>query len=134
MSSLDSLKIRIEAVIETELTTKVGPNIIGDTIWVLNNNNDGINYQSNTSGNRFAVFSEVYYEKGWKAYIDGKETNIYKTNYVLRGIIIPAGKHEIKFEFKPTSYATGVPIAITASGIIWLLMITNLVLAIKKRK
>jgi hypothetical protein len=134
MSSLDSLKIRTEAVIETELTTKVGPNIIGDSIWVLNNNNDGINYQSNTSGNRFAVFSEVYYKKGWKAYIDGKETNIYKTNYVLRGIIIPAGKHEIKFEFKPTSYATGVPIAITASGIIWLLMITNLVLAIKKRK
>ena len=134
MSSLDSLKIKTDAIIETELATKISNSTIGDSIFVLNNDNDRINYQSNTSGTRFAVFSEVYYKKGWKAYIDGKETSIYKTNYVLRGIIIPEGKHDIKFEFKPSSYKKGVPIAVTASGIIWLLMITNLVIIFKKRK
>ena len=78
MSSLDSLKIKIDAVIETELDTKIGKNTIGDTIWLLNNENDRKNYQSKTSEPRFAVFSEDYYKEGWKAYIDGKETKIYK--------------------------------------------------------
>jgi uncharacterized membrane protein YfhO len=49
----------------------------------------------------------VYYERGWKAFIDGKETPIIKTNYVLRGLSIPAGKHDIEFRFKPAAYETG---------------------------
>lgn len=58
-------------------------------------------YEFNASGNQFAVFSEVYYPHGWKAYIDGKETPYCKTNYALRGLAIPAGKHTIDFIFDP---------------------------------
>ena len=134
MSSLDSLNIRTTAVIEKELKTNISTINNGDSIWLLNNKHDEINYQSNTSGTRFAVFSEVYYKDGWKAYIDGKETDIYKTNYVLRGLIIPAGKHEIKFEFKPSSYTKGRPIAIIASGLIWILLIANTLLFFKKQQ
>lgn len=134
MSSLDSLNIRTNAVIEKELKTKINRNNNGDSIWLMNNKHDEINYQSNTSGIRFAVFSEVYYKDGWKAYIDGMETEIYKTNYVLRGLIIPAGKHEIKFEFKPNSYTKGRPIAIIASGLIWILLIANTLLFFKKQQ
>lgn len=131
MGSLDTLNIRNTAVIETEMKTGIGRKQQGDSIWLINNDHDRIFYQSNTSGARFAVFSEVYYKKGWKAYIDGNESEIYKTNYVLRGIVIPAGKHEIKFEFKPDSYRKGVPIAITASGIIWLLLLGNIFFMLK---
>lgn len=131
MGSLDTLNIQNTAVIETEMKTGIGRKQQGDSIWLINNDHDRIYYQSNTSGARFAVFSEVYYKKGWKAYIDGKESEIYKTNYVLRGIVIPAGKHEIKFEFKPDSYRKGVPIAITASGIIWLLLLGNIFFMLK---
>ena len=94
------------------------------TIRLINNDNDVVNYRSHSSTNRFAVFSEIYYNKGWKAYIDGKETPIVHTNYVLRGLSVPAGDHEIKFEFKPTSYYLGAKLSIIASAIIWLLLIT----------
>ncbi|MBQ7360868.1 MAG: hypothetical protein IJW68_06160 [Bacteroidaceae bacterium] len=53
-------------------------------------------YESNSTAPRFAVFSEVFY-KTWKAYIDGKEVTPVRTDYILRGLPIPAGKHTIEF-------------------------------------
>ncbi|MBM3446078.1 MAG: YfhO family protein [Bacteroidetes bacterium] len=134
IKTLDSLNIRNTALIEAKIDAPIAKNMQGDSIWLIKNDHDRIYYSSLSTDNRFAVFSEVYYSKGWKAYIDGKESNIYKTNYVLRGLIIPAGKHEIKFEFKPDSFSKGVPIAITASGIIWLLLIGNLFVLLKSNK
>ena len=134
MKNLDSLNIRSTALIETKLDKEISKNTAGDSIWLVKNEHDIIIYQSSSTNTRFAVFSEVYYRKGWKAYIDEKETSIFKTNYVLRGIIIPGGKHNIRFEFKPDSYVKGVPIAITASGIIWLLLALNVVGLFYKKK
>jgi hypothetical protein len=93
------------------------------TIQLVKNDNDLITYQSNSSANEFAVFSEIYYNRGWKAYVDGKETPIVKTNYLLRGLAIPAGKHEIKFEFKPKAYYTGEKLTAIGSVLIVLLLI-----------
>ncbi len=76
-------------------------------IALVKNDNDIVTYTFNAASNQFAVFSEVYYKSGWKAYIDGKEAPIVKVNYVLRGLAVPAGKHDIKFEFKPKGYYTG---------------------------
>ncbi len=64
-------------------------------------------YESNNINNGYAVFSEIYYSKGWNAYIDEKPANYERVNYILRGMNIPSGKHIIKFEFKPTSYIVG---------------------------
>lgn len=134
MRGLDSLRIKDEAIVETELTSKQISKTPDDSIWLIKNDHDRVYYQSKNAGNNFAVFSEVYYQYGWKAYIDGKETPIYKTNYVLRGIEVPAGKHEIMFEFKPDSYTKSVPISIGASGIIWVLLLINLISYYKKIK
>lgn len=57
------------------------------------------------------VLSDVYYP-GWKAYVDGKTVPIYPTDYVLRGIVVPAGQHSISFEFKPLSLYVGVGISL----------------------
>ena len=57
------------------------------------------------------MFSEVYYPAGWNAYIDGKSTSYDRVNYFLRGMEIPAGKHEVKFVFEPATYARSSNIA-----------------------
>ncbi len=74
-----------------------------------------LNYKSNhiemeaysNIDNVLLVLSEVYYPAGWKAFIDGKETEIYKTNYILRSIILPSGTHKVEFKFYPEIYKTG---------------------------
>ena len=78
------------------------------SIKLVSKSNDVLQYQANTKNTQLAVFSEIYYDKGWKAYIDNKETPILKSNYLLRSIVIPAGSHTVKFEFKPESYYSNI--------------------------
>jgi hypothetical protein len=77
------------------------------TILMDKNDNDFISYESSNSKNGFGVFSEVFYDRGWKAFIDGSETPIVKVNYVLRGLSIPSGKHKIEFKFDPAAHRIG---------------------------
>ena len=132
MSMLDSLSVKQTAIIEIAAKGKTSTNT-GDSIWLVKNQHDLIRYQSFSAAERFAVFSEVYYEKGWKAYIDGQETPIYKTNYVLRGAFIPAGKHEITFEFKPDSYYKSEWVGLTANAIVWILLLLAAFFSYRKR-
>lgn len=74
-----------------------------------------LKYTSNNTDDGFAVFSEIYYPKGWKATIDGKETPIYRVNYTLRGLDIPKGKHTIEFKFEPQVVKTGSTITLFSS-------------------
>jgi len=71
-----------------------------------------LRYSSENAGNGLAVFSEVYYEKGWNAYVDGKLTEHFPVNYVLRAMVVPAGKHSIEFKFEPQVVKTGSRIAL----------------------
>lgn len=75
-------------------------------------------YSYQSSGNAFAVFSEVYYDKGWKAYVNGQEKPHYKVNYILRGIELPAGSGQVKFVFDPVSYELGVITTWIASALL----------------
>lgn len=88
--------------------------------------NDIIEYTSSNPTPQFAVFSEVYYPYGWNAYIDNNKVPYVKTNYVLRGLSIPAGKHTIKFIFEPSSYKKGVTISYIGSFIILLFVLGGL--------
>ncbi len=56
----------------------------------------------------FLVINELYYPAGWKAFLNGEEIQIYKTNYFLRGLIIPPGDHELILDFKPDSFSQGI--------------------------
>lgn len=61
-------------------------------------------YEVNADGNQLVVFSEIYYPAGWKAYIDNKEVEILKANYLLRALEIPSGKHQVEFRFDVPKY------------------------------
>lgn len=98
------------------------------------NDNDLIRYRSNSTKNQFAVFSEIFYDRGWKATIDGKEAPIVKVNYVLRGLAIPAGNHEIVFEFKPASYYNSAKIAVITSAPIWILLVLAAFFSLRKKR
>lgn len=84
-----------------------------------------LTYSSNTNQTELAIFSEVYYEDGWKAYIDGKEQEILKVNYILRGLEVPAGKHDIEFVYALSKYNNAKIVAWTGSILIFLLLIGN---------
>ena len=72
-----------------------------------------LTYGSTSDREQLAVFSEIWYGpgKGWQAYIDGEPVDHIRVNYVLRGLRIPAGQHEIEFRFSPQSYRTGVVVS-----------------------
>ena len=61
-------------------------------------NPDYVVYKTKTSKEQLAVFSEVYYEPDWRAYIDGKPADYFRANYILRAMVIPAGEHKIEFK------------------------------------
>lgn len=89
-------------------------------------------YNYNSSAKSFAVFSEIYYPKGWNAYIDGKPSVYEKVNYALRGMEIPAGTHKIEFKFEPNTYLVANKIAMYGSILFYLIISTFLVLFLQK--
>lgn len=84
-----------------------------------------LKYAFESSTDQLTVFSEIYYDKGWNAYIDGKKTPYFRADYVLRAMVIPAGKHEIEFRFEPKVFVVGERIAF-ASSLLLILMLVGL--------
>jgi hypothetical protein len=126
MAALDNFNPADTAIIDKREKAKVTVTPRFDStasIRLLQNLNDKINYESRASTDQFAVFSEIYYPYGWKAFIDGKEVPIARVNYALRGISVPAGNHAIEFRFEPASKATGDMISLVLSILSWLLLI-----------
>ena len=125
MKALDDFTPRDTVIIDKREQSKVPFSPQFDSaasIRVTESSNDKLTYEFNATSNQFAVFSEVYYPRGWKAFIDSKEVPIARVNYVLRGVAIPAGKHVIEFRFEPRSYIVGDTIS-TIVGILSILIL-----------
>lgn len=82
-----------------------------------------LTYESISSIDQFAVFSEIFYDKGWNAYIDGEKVPHVRANYVLRAMAIPSGSHTIEFKFEPSTYYTGEKISLASSSVLILMLI-----------
>ncbi len=75
------------------------------------------------SGNNFLVLTDTYYPNGWKAYVDGNETEIYRTDHAFRGIVVPKGNHKISFIYAPVSFTVSKYLSLVlSSGAIILLI------------
>lgn len=134
LKSLGNTNLKDTAVIESDLIKNlVQPQAdTTSTIKMTSFDNDAIEYEANCNGPQFAVFSEIYYPKGWNAYLDGKLTDYYNTDYILRGMPLPAGKHSIKFVFEPESVKQGRSIMFIASILIVIILIGGLFMAWKE--
>ena len=82
----------------------------------------------------FLVFSEIYYPAGWKAYLDDVEIPIHPTNYILRGLSVPAGQHTVKMVMQPESYSRSVKLSLAGIVLTILAVLIGLALQIMKRK
>ena len=82
-----------------------------------------LKYNSTSPKNGIAIFSEIFYDKGWNAYINGELKPHFRANYVLRGMQIPAGNHLVEFKFEPDSYFVSERIAFASSILLLLLIV-----------
>jgi hypothetical protein len=106
-----------------------------DKITMTKYSANNLVYASESQTTLPAVFSEIWYPEGWNCYIDGKKTDkIFRANYVLRGAIIPAGKHKIEWKFEPATYSKSESIALFGSiGLIGSCLFV-FILSIKRRE
>lgn len=93
-----------------------------------------ITYRSKSNAKQFAVFSEIYYPEGWTAKIDGKEVEIRKANYLLRGLEIPAGDHQIEFSFDLPKFHQSNTYALIGGLIIVLMIIGGIVTDLMQKR
>jgi hypothetical protein len=115
---------------DTAIVQKAFSNVVTQPQWdssasikLVKFDNDTMDYSFNGTKPQFAVFSEIYYAKGWNAYVDGKKNEYCKADYVLRGLSLPAGQHTVRFIFEPTSYKQGVKIAYASSFLILIILL-----------
>ena len=137
MAALDSTDLKDTAVVESKFKSEIPAAPHYDSvasIKLAENLNDKINYKYSAPTPQFAVFSEVYYPKGWDVFIDGTKANYVKTDYVLRGMYIPAGNHNIEFRFEPQSFYTGRLISIIANIFVALLIIATIIFYARKKQ
>lgn len=120
---------------EKDISTFKGGKNPGSTITLTGYKPNHLTYEAkNLAANQLAVFSEIYYDKGWDAYIDGVKTPYVRANYVLRAMVVPAGNHKIEFKFEPRSYFTGEKISLAGSVLLVLLIAGALFFEYRKKK
>jgi hypothetical protein len=112
MKSLEGLNSKDEAIFNKKdfASIAVKSSYSKDSSAIIKLTSYGTNvlkYSSNSKTELPAIFSEVYYPEGWNCYVDGKQIETFRANYILRGAMIPVGKHNIEWKFEPASYIKG---------------------------
>lgn len=92
-----------------------------------------LKYNAKANAEQLAVFSDIYYENGWNAYIDGEKVPHFRVDYILRGMVLPAGEHTVEFKFHPKSYYTGNNVSL-ASSLLLLLAIAGFAFSEYRKK
>lgn len=138
IAALNTLEPLQTAVIdkrfESELAgLKISPDSTA-TIVMTEYKPNKVTYKSKAAGEQLAVFSEIYYPHGWQAYIDGKEVPHVRADWTLRALRIPAGEHEIVFNFYPKGYMTSTKVTTFSTGGLILLLLALGFFSIRKRK
>jgi uncharacterized membrane protein YfhO len=134
---LDSLDTKKTAVVNKEFLSKIPSQKMERdctaTIELFSHQPNKLVYEASTKSPQLAVFSEVYYPKGWNAYINGKPAEYFRANYVLRAMAIPPGNNKIEFKFEPKVIQTGSTISLVSSIVFLLILLSGLYFAFRKK-
>ncbi|MCU4162478.1 YfhO family protein [Carboxylicivirga caseinilyticus] len=125
IAAIGGVNLHTTAVVDERFTDQVNgysADSIQGSINLMSYAPNKLIFETNTPQKQIAVFSDVYYDKGWNAYIDGNKVEHFRANYVLRGLMIPEGSHTIEFKFEPKSFYTGQWLAAISSILILLLI------------
>lgn len=120
------------AIVEKTVSAQLGPKGTS-TAEVTTHTPHRIDVKVNSTASCLLVLSEIYYPAGWTATIDGSPTEIYKTNYVLRSVVIPAGQHTVTFQFAPKSFTIGLLVSQITSGLVLFVLIGAAALRIRQK-
>lgn len=119
MKAISSFDPKNEAIVDEQYkklidTTRLGADPTA-FIKMESYHPDHIQYAYSAPRDVIAVFSEIYYDKGWNMYIDGKQKPYFRADYVLRAAQLEAGNHKVEFKFEPKSYYVGEKISLAGS-------------------
>lgn len=120
IAALDQFNPKTTAVVDERFKGEVGtatsfPTDSTASITLTEYKVNHLTYKYNAPAEGIAVFSEIYYPKGWTAYVDGKEAPYFRADYILRAMKLPAGEHTVEFRFKAPHYSSLVGITYASS-------------------
>ena len=124
IAALKELDVKNTAVVDERFKDQLTADLSNEnaSISLMDYKPNYLKYKSNSTKDGIVIFSEIYYNKGWNAYIDGVLKPHFRANYVLRGLQIPKGNHIIEFKFEPSTYKTGERVSLASSIILLLLL------------
>ena len=100
------------AYLSKSMSAKIDSPLQGAEARIVHYGIQDIEVRATATGNNLLFLSETYYPKGWKAFLDGNETEIYRLNYLFRGVIIPQGSHTLLMKFEPESFSAGKKVSL----------------------
>jgi hypothetical protein len=118
MKLLGEINTKKEMVVDKSFAAQLPTKLTADSsahIALINYEPNRLKYSFSSKTDQVAVFSEIYYEKGWNAYINGKLVPYVRANYLLRAMSLKAGSYEIEFKFEPKSYSIGNTVSLISS-------------------
>ncbi len=135
---LDSLNSKTTAVINREFMNLIpAKKIVRDStasIVLIDHKPEHLVYESSTESEQLAIFSEVYYPKGWNAYINDQPAEYFRADYLLRAMSIPAGTNKIEFKFEPQVIEIGSKVSLGSSFLFALIFVGGLYYKLRKRE
>ncbi|MNK15524.1 Bacterial membrane protein YfhO [compost metagenome] len=119
MKAINSFDPKQEAIVDEQYkklldTTRLGADPSA-FIKLEKYHPDHLEYSYSAPRDVIAVFSEIYYDKGWNMYVDGVQKPYFRADYVLRAAQLEAGNHKVEFKFEPKSYYTGEKISLAGT-------------------
>ncbi|RZL62143.1 MAG: hypothetical protein EOO93_10210, partial [Pedobacter sp.] len=126
MTAISSFDPKKEAIINDEFKSQLNMNSLGTsentTINLVSYKPDNLKYEYTSGKSGVAIFSEIWYPKGWKMYVDGEEKPYFRANYILRAAELPGGNHTVEWKFEPSSYYLGENISLIGSILLSLIL------------